>query len=95
MTPDKKAVYITLNVTEGETYTISEVEFIGEFKEFEKTIKAITPLRADKLYNGALVTYNEEMISKFLARFGYAYPKVTTIPEINEEDKTVKLVVSP
>ncbi len=94
MTPDKKAVYITLNVTEGETYTISEVEFIGEFKEFEKTIKAITPLRADKLYNGALVTYNEEMISKFLARFGYAYPKVTTIPEINEEDKTVKLVVS-
>ena len=30
MTPDKKAVYITLNVTEGETYTISEVEFIGE-----------------------------------------------------------------
>lgn len=94
MTPDKKAVYIALNVTEGETYTINEVEFVGEFKEFEKTIKAISPLRANKLYNGALVTYNEEMISKFLARFGYAYPKVTTIPEINEEDNTVKLVVS-
>jgi len=94
MTPDKKAVYITLNITEGEKYTVSDVEFIGELAGFDTTIEAITPLRADKLYNGALVTYNEEMISKFLGRFGYAYPKVTTIPEINEEDKTVKLVVS-
>ena len=94
MTPDKKDVYITLNVTEGEKYTVSDVEFIGELAGFDKTIESITPLRKDKLYNGALVTYNEEMISKFLGRFGYAYPKVTTIPEINEEDKTVKLVVS-
>ncbi len=94
MTPDKKGVYITLNVNEGEKYTVSDVEFIGDLAGFEKTIKAITPLRSDNLYNGAVVTYNEEMISKFLGRFGYAYPKVTTIPEINEEDKTVKLVVS-
>jgi len=94
MTPDKKSVYITLNVTEGEKYTVSEVEFIGELVGFENTIKAISPLTPNKLYNGALVTYNEEMIGKFFGRFGYAYPKVTTIPEINEEDKTVKLVVS-
>ena len=94
MTPDKKSVYITLNVDEGEKYTVSGVEFIGDLVGFDKTIKAITPLRSDNLYNGAVVTYNEEMISKFLGRFGYAYPKVTTIPEINEEDKTVKLVVS-
>jgi len=94
MTPDKKAVYITLNVEEGEKYTVSEVDFIGDLAGFEKTIKSITPLRSDNLYNGAVVTYNEEMISKFLGRFGYAYPQVRTIPEINEEDKTVKLVVN-
>ncbi|XPF94316.1 outer membrane protein assembly factor BamA [Colwellia sp. RE-S-Sl-9] len=94
MTPDKKGVYITLNITEGEKYTVSDVEFMGELVGFENTIKAISPLKGNQLYNGALVTYNEEMISKFFGRFGYAYPKVTTIPEINEEDKTVKLVVS-
>lgn len=94
MTPDKKAVYITLNVTEGEQYTVSEVDFVGDMAGFEKTIRAINPLRADKLYNGAEVTYTEETISKFLGRFGYAYPKVTTIPQINEEDKTVKLSIS-
>ena len=94
MTPDKKAVYITLNVSEGEQYTVSDVDFVGDMAGFESTIRAINPLRADKLYNGAEVTYTEETISKFLGRFGYAYPKVTTIPEINEEDKTVKLNIS-
>jgi outer membrane protein insertion porin family len=94
MTPDKQSVYIALNVTEGETYTISAVDFIGDMAGFEKTIRAINPLQVDNLYNGAEVTYTEEVISKFLGRFGYAYPKVTTIPEINDEDKTVKLSIS-
>ena len=42
-----------------------------------------------KLYNGAEVTYTEETISRFLGRYGYAYPKVNVIPEINEEDKKI------
>jgi len=94
MTPNKEAVYITLNVTEGELYTVSEVDFIGDMAGFEKTIRAITPIKTDALYNGALVTYSEELVSKFLGRYGYAYPKVVTIPEIDEENKTVKLVLS-
>ncbi|GHG01000.1 outer membrane protein assembly factor BamA [Thalassotalea marina] len=94
MTPDKKAVYITLNITEGEKYTVSEVDFIGDMAGFEKAIRAINPMAANELYNGTLVTYTEESISRFLGRFGYAYPKVNTIPEINEEDKTVKLTIS-
>ena len=94
MTPDKKAVYIALNVSEGEQYTVSEVDFVGDMAGFENAIRAINPLREDKLYNGAEVTYTEDTISRFLGRFGYAYPKVTTIPEINDEDKTVKLSIS-
>ncbi|MBL4910982.1 MAG: outer membrane protein assembly factor BamA [Alteromonadaceae bacterium] len=94
MTPDKTNVYITLNVSEGKKYTVSNVDFIGDMAGFEKTIRAINPLRADKVYNGAEVTYTEEVISKFLGRFGYAYPKVITIPDINEEDGTVKLSIS-
>jgi outer membrane protein insertion porin family len=94
MTPNKEAVYITLNVTEGDIYTVSEVNFIGDMAGFEKTIRAITPIKTEELYNGALVTYSEELVSKFLGRYGYAYPKVVTIPEIDEENKTVKLVLS-
>lgn len=94
MTPDKKSVYIALNVDEGEQYTINEIDFIGDMAGYDETIRLINPLKTDKLYNGAAVTYTEELISKFLGRYGYAYPKVITIPKINDQDKTVKLSIS-
>ncbi|MBL4631454.1 MAG: outer membrane protein assembly factor BamA [Paraglaciecola sp.] len=94
MTPDKTSIYVTLNVDEGELYTISEVELIGNLLGYEDYIKLVLPLTKGELYNQAEVTYTEEFISKYLGRYGYAYPTVTTIPDINEEDKTVKLVLS-
>jgi len=94
MTPDKTGIYVTLNVNEGEQYTISDVELIGDLLGYEDYIELVLPLTKGELYNQAEVTYTEEFISKYLGRYGYAYPTVTTIPDINEEDKTVKLVLS-
>lgn len=94
MTPDKTGIYITFNITEGEKYHISEIELAGDLLGNEEAIKVLMPLREGQLYNLAMVTYTEEFISKYLGRFGYAFPTVTTIPEINDEDKTVKLRLS-
>lgn len=94
MTPEKTGIYVTMNVTEGEQYTISDVELAGDLLGNEEYMKAVLPLVSGELYNQAQVTYTEEFISKYLGRFGYAYPTVTTIPEIDDEDKTVKLTLS-
>lgn len=94
MTPEKDGIYITLNVSEGEQYTLSDVELVGDLLGNEEFIKKTLPLVKGRLYSQAEVTYTEEYISKFLGRFGYAYPTVTTVPEINDEDKTVKLTLS-
>jgi outer membrane protein insertion porin family len=94
MTPDKTGIYVTLNLEEGEQYTISDIELMGDLLGYEDYIKLVLPLTKGELYNQAEVTYTEEFISKYLGRYGYAYPTVTTIPDINEEDKTVKLVLS-
>ena len=94
VTPNKEGVYVTLNVSEGDTYNVSEVDFVGDMAGFEPIIRSLNPIRKDTLYNGALVTFTEESISRFLGRYGYAYPTVTTIPEINDEDNTVKLTIS-
>lgn len=94
MTAEKTGIYVTLNIEEGEQYTISEVELMGDLLGYEDYIKLVLPLTEGELYNQSTVTYTEEFISKYLGRYGYAYPTVTTIPDINEEDKTVKLVLS-
>ena len=94
MTPDKSAVYVTLNVNEGEQYNVSEVEMAGDLLGSEEFLSSILPLREGQLYNLAQVTYSEELISKYLGRFGYAFPTVTTVPEIDDDAKEVKLTVS-
>lgn len=94
MTPEKDGIYITLNVNEGEQYNISDIELSGDLLGFEGIIERLLPLRSGQLYNQAQVTYTEEFISNYLGRFGYAYPNVVTIPEIDEEEKTVKLTLS-
>ncbi len=94
MTPEKDGIYVTLNVTEGEQYTVSGVELSGDLLGYEDFLAQVLPIREGELYNQAEVTYTEEFISKYLGRFGYAYPTVTTIPDINEEDKTVNLTLA-
>ena len=94
VSPDKESVYVTLNVTEGEKYTIKGVKFVGDLIGQEDFITKIMPLKEGQLYNGALVTYTEESIAKLLARFGYANSKVRTIPQINDDTKEVELTIS-
>ena len=94
MTPEKDGIYIGMNVEEGEQYTISGVELVGDLLGFEDFLNQVLPLSEGELYNQATVTYTEEFISKYFGRFGYAYPTVTTIPDINDDDKTVKLSLS-
>lgn len=94
MTPEKDGIYVTLNVKEGEQYNVSEVELAGDLLGLEDFIATVLPVRTGDLYNQAEVTYTEEFISNYLGRFGYAYPTVTTIPDINEDDKTVKLTLN-
>ena len=94
MTPEKDGIYVTMNIDEGEQYNISEVELAGDLLGYEDFISKLLPLRIGDLYNQGEVTYTEEFIAQYLGRFGYAYPTVTTIPEINEEDKTVKLILN-
>ena len=94
VSPDKKSVYITLNVTEGEQYKVKGVKFVGDLIGQDEFITRMIPLKEGQLYNGGLVTYTEESISKLLARFGYANSKVRTIPQLNDDTKEVELTIS-
>ncbi|QSX38308.1 outer membrane protein assembly factor BamA [Shewanella sedimentimangrovi] len=94
MTPDRKGLYITINVDEGEQYKVKEVNLTGDLMGREELMRSILPIKAGEQYNGADVTFAEEMYSKYLGRFGYAYPEVKTFPEIDDETKEVTLNVN-
>lgn len=94
MSPDKEGVYITLNISEGARYTVSGVSLRGNLVDRQSELQALIPLQKGDLYSAADVAHMEEVLSKFLGRFGYAYPKISTFPQIDEASKKVELVVN-
>ncbi len=93
ISPDKKGVYITLNLDEGAPYSVESVNFKGDLIGKKADFEAMVPFEAGQLYSGALVTTLEEDVKKALGEAGYAYPKVHTQPEFDDENNKVNLTV--
>ena len=89
ITPDRKEVYITININEGDLYTINEVDLAGDLVDAEALLRAAVFVRPGQIYSQGLVTGTEEIMVQFLGNLGYAFAEATGVPEVNEEDETV------
>lgn len=94
MTPDRKGLYITINIDEGQPYKVNKVNLTGDLMGREKLLEALLPIKEGDIYNASEVTFTEELYSKYLGRFGYAYPEVKTYPDINDETHEVTLNIN-
>ncbi|UPQ88560.1 outer membrane protein assembly factor BamA [Vibrio sinaloensis] len=94
ISPDKKGVYITLGLDEGLPYTVEDVKFRGELLGRERDFQDLVTFIPGETYNGSAVTSLEEQVKSLLGEAGYAYPQVRTIPEFDDENQSVSLVVN-
>ncbi|MBE9538353.1 MAG: outer membrane protein assembly factor BamA [Proteobacteria bacterium] len=91
VSPNKEAVYITANVTEGEKFTISSVDLSGDLVLPEEDLRRFLLIGEGQTFSQQLVTSTEEYLTRRLGNEGYNFAKVTGIPELNEEDNTVSM----
>src|SRR5699024_8477228 len=97
ITPDKKDVYVTVNVDEGEQYTISDVKLSGDLKVPEAEVEALLLSREGQVFSRKVMTTTAELITRRLGNDGYTFANVNGVPQTNDEDHTVALtfVVDP
>jgi outer membrane protein insertion porin family len=89
ITPDKRDIYLTLNITEGEQYTVSSVKLEGEMFGREEELKELIVLQPGKTYVGDLQEATNKLIADRLGTFGYAFANVTANPELDREKREV------
>ena len=91
ITPDKKQVYVTVNVDEGELYTVNEVDLAGELRDVDpEVIKSLFLVAEGQTFSRALMTATEERITAVLGNSGYTFASATGIPE-TRQDGTVNV----
>jgi outer membrane protein insertion porin family len=97
VSPNKKEVYITANITEGEVFTISTVDLSGDLVLPESDLRRFLLIADGQIFSQQMVTSTEETLTKRLGDEGYNFAKVTGIPEVNDADNTVamKFFVDP
>ncbi|WP_426702403.1 outer membrane protein assembly factor BamA [Rhodanobacter sp. Col0626] len=91
--PDKRAMYIDASIKEGEIYKVSDVKLLGDLILPEATMRQLVFIRKDQTFNRAAVEASTKAIKAVLANIGYAYAKVSPIPKLDKDKRTVDLTL--
>ena len=88
LTPDRKSIYITISVTEGEPYKVTDVKLAGEFLVPEEELRKLIKVAPGETYSRERLNASTKAISDRLSNDGYAFSNVNAAPEIDKENRT-------
>lgn len=91
VSPEKDGVYITINVTEGDIYSVNDVKMAGNLVLDESEFTRLQLIKNGDTFSRRKVTVSSDLMSKRLGNDGYTFAKVDGIPKIDDENKTVDL----
>ncbi|KOR45149.1 hypothetical protein ADT25_09275 [Xanthomonas oryzae] len=89
ISPNKRDMFISAGVTEGEQYKISEIKVTGDTVLPQADIERLVIPKAGDIFSRALLEHTSDAITNTLSNVGYAFAKVNPIPTPNREDRTV------
>jgi outer membrane protein insertion porin family len=91
VSPDKSQVYITINIAEGEVYTVKDVAMAGDLVNSEDLLRLVIQVQEGQVFSQQLVTTTSEFMTQLLGNRGYFFAEVEGVPSINEQEKSVNI----
>jgi outer membrane protein insertion porin family len=97
ITPDRRDIYITVNIVEGETYTVSEVALAGQLVVPREELEKLIELKPGDVFSREKLAASTKAISDRLGNDGYAFANANAIPNIDKDERSVafSIVVDP
>ncbi len=89
LTPDKRKVYIVIDITEGAQYKISGYKIAGTLIRPRQALDKLIFIKQGEVFDRARITASTMAIGNDLGNYGYIYAKVEPIPDVNDHTKTV------
>lgn len=91
ITPNKKDIYVTINVKEGDVYTLDEVRLEGNLLVSPDQLLPLVAVGPGEVFSRKAATETSKAISDRLGDDGYIFANVNMVPEIDDAKKTVKI----
>lgn len=97
ITPDRRDVHITVNISEGERYTVSDVQLSGQLLLPREELQGLVQLRPGDVFSREQLAASTRAITDRLGNEGYAFASANAIPDVDKEKRVVafSIVVDP
>ncbi len=91
ISPDKRDMFLTMGMTEGDIYKVSKVDITGDTVLPKETIERLVLVKPEQTFSRALLEITSDSIVATLSNIGYAFAQVNPIPDIDRENRTVSI----
>jgi len=88
---NRRDMFLSVHLDEGEVYTVSDVELIGEFPVPQEQLEPFIQIQTGETYSLAKANRSAEFIEQRLGAAGYAHAEVRPMPELDRENQEVAL----
>ena len=85
ISPDKRDIFITINVTEGDRYVIRDIQLAGDLVVSAEELREQIRANPGEIFSQEILSISEQLIRNRLGLDGYAFATVQAIPDLNEE----------
>ncbi len=91
VTPDKKSIYITIKVDEGEQYSIGSIDFTGDMLFPVEELKDEVKLEVGDIFAYDKLQKDLRALQAKYGDLGFAYANPIPRPRVNEKERLVDL----
>lgn len=91
ITPDKKDIYITINVSEGVRYIVRDINLQGDVGDIEEDLRALIIVESGDIFSRREVTESSKLIGERFGNDGYLFANVNAVPILDDDTGAVDL----